>query len=310
MGYSPVRRPLASRARTWSRLKTTTRICIRGTSSFLLRLDSPLARMRVIAIDSEGRSTTFGPATFTVAVAAGAGDPFGGIGEAVDSTTMSGVVAQSDSLLMKGWVADPQDGAPLSNVKVYIDGTLAGTPTMGIARPDVAAEFGTAYTNSGYQLVYSAASLVIGAHQVTVVAVDSGGRSKTFSPVAFTVAATAGSGSPFGSIDKAVDSTTLSSTVLPSDSLEVKGWVADPTDGAALSNVKVYIDGVLAGTPTLGLARPDVAAEYHNAACLHSGYRLLYPASSLSVGAHTVTVMAVYSGGRSKILGPVSFTVQ
>ena len=61
---------------------------------------------------------------------------------------------------MAGWVADPTDGAPLSNVKVYVDGTLIGTPTLGIARPDVAAAYGkTAYTNSGYQLVYSAATL-------------------------------------------------------------------------------------------------------------------------------------------------------
>jgi sugar lactone lactonase YvrE len=264
----------------------------------------------VVAVDSLGKSTTFGPVNFSVAAAAGVGDPFGGIGAAVDNTTLSATVGQGDSLEVSGWVADPQDGAPLSNVTVYIDGTLAGTPTLGIARPDIARAYRSTYTNSGYQFLYSAASLSLATHQVTVIAVDSGGRSKTFGPVAFTVAATAGAGPPLGSIGEAVDSTTFSSTVSPSDSLEVKGWVADPTDGAPLSNVKVYIDGAFVGTPTLGLPRPEVAAAHHNSAYASSGYELLYPASSLSAGAHTVTVVAVDSGGRSKFLGPVGFTVQ
>ena len=160
-----------------------------------------------------------------------------------------------------GWVADATDGAPLSNVKVYIDGTLAGTPTLGIARPDVAAAYSNAaYTNSGYQLHYSAAGLSLGTHAVTVVAVDSGGRSTTLGPLTITVTSTPPSPPPFGSLDAAVDGVTGSTTVSQTDSLQVSGWVADVIDGAPLSNVKVYIDGNLAGTPTLGIARPDVAA--------------------------------------------------
>jgi hypothetical protein len=99
----------------------------------------------VVAIDSGGRSTTFGPATITVAagsVAAGsgaAGPPVGDLDAAVDSSTSSTTIPQSHSLLVFGWAADPVDGAPMSNVKVYIDGSLIGTPTLGLARPDVAA---------------------------------------------------------------------------------------------------------------------------------------------------------------------------
>ena len=78
----------------------------------------------------------------------------------IDSKNGSSTIPQTDSLLVAGWVADPTDGAPISNMKVYIDGTLIGTPTLGLARPDVAAAYSkTAYTNSGYQIVYSAASL-------------------------------------------------------------------------------------------------------------------------------------------------------
>ena len=44
-----------------------------------------------------------------------------------------------------------------------------------------------AYTDAGYQLLYSAASLSLGTHAVTVVAVDSGGRSTTLGPLTITV---------------------------------------------------------------------------------------------------------------------------
>jgi hypothetical protein len=137
----------------------------------------------VIAIDSQGRSTTFGPRAFTVA----APPPFGHLDSAADSVTGTSTVSLSDSVVIKGWVADKVDGAPLSNVKVYIDGNLIGTPTLGIARTDVAAADGAAYLDSGYTLSYSAAALSLGSHAVTVIAIDSGARSTTFGPLTFTV---------------------------------------------------------------------------------------------------------------------------
>ena len=91
----------------------------------------------MVAIDSGGRSTTLGPLTITVT----SGPPAGNLETAVDSTTGKPAVSKSDSLLVKGWAADPVDGSPLGNVKVYIDGTFFGTPTLGLARPDVAGYF-------------------------------------------------------------------------------------------------------------------------------------------------------------------------
>jgi hypothetical protein len=113
----------------------------------------------------------------------------------------------------------------------------------------------------------------------------------------------------FGSLDAAIDSTTGSTTIAQTDSLLVAGWVADPTDGAPLSNVKVYIDGALIGTPTLGIARPDVATAY-GSRYLDSGYKWIYPAATLSPGTHAVTVVAIDSGGRPTTLGPLTITVQ
>ena len=103
---------------------------------------------------------------------------------------------------------------------------------------------------------------------------------------------------PFGNLDSAVDSKTGSATMPQTDTLTVTGWVADQTDGAPLGNVKVYIDGNLFGTPTLGLARADVAAYYKNAAYTDCGFQLLAPATTLSIGTHAVTIIAIDSGGR------------
>jgi hypothetical protein len=264
-------------------------------------------QVKAVAVDSGGRSTTLAPLTFTVAAVAGPGPPFGGIDWAVDSLSNSATVGQSDSLKVLGWFADRQDGAPLTNVTVLLDGVSIGKPTLGIARPDVAAAYGNAYLNSGFQLLYPAASLSLGAHQVQAIAVDSAGRSTTLVPRFFMVAA--GAGTPFGNLDLAVDSVTSVATVSQSHSLKVLGWVADPIDGAPMSNVTVYIDGISIGKPTLGIARHDVAAAIKINAYLHSGFQLLYPASSLSLGAHQVTVVATDSVGQSTTFGPVTINV-
>ena len=267
----------------------------------------------VVAIDSGGQSITLGPLSITIT----AGPPVGNLEHAIDNRTSSTTVVQTDSVQVLGWVADPVDGSPMSNVKVYIDGNLASGLTLNIARPDVVAYFGKpAYAYSGYQLLYPAASLAIGTHSVTVVATDIAGRFTTFGPLSFTVSSgTGGAGvgavfPPFGNLDQAVDSSTGSATVPQTDSLLVRGWVADPADGAPLGNVKVYIDGTLAGTPTLGIARPDVAAYFSDAAYTSSGYQLLIPAASLAIGEHSVTVVAFDSGGRSTTFGSLSITVQ
>jgi N-acetylneuraminic acid mutarotase len=248
-------------------------------------------------------------ATAPGSIGTGATKPFGHLDTAVDSVTANSPIGQADSVVISGWAADLIDGAPLSNVKVYIDGNLAGTPTLGVARPDVAAAKGAAYLNSGYTLTYPVAALALGSHAATAIAIDSGGRSTTFGPLAFTVAAVAGGALPVGHIDSAVDSVTASTTVGQSDSVAIRGWAADLVDHAPLSNVTVYIDGNSVGTPTLGLARPDVAAAFSNAGYLDSGYTLIYPVAALSLGSHAVTVIAIDSGGRSTTFGPLAFTV-
>jgi hypothetical protein len=231
--------------------------------------------------------------------------PFGYLSAPVDSTTDSSSVNHSDSVLIEGWVADPSDHAPMSNVTVYIDGTSVGTPTLGIPKTAVAAKYGSADLDSGYQMLYPVASLAVGAHAVTVTAIDSCGGSTTFGPGTFTVLAQP---PPFGNLASPVDSVNGTSTVSQADSVLINGWVADPVDHAPMSNVTVYIDGTSVGTPTLGIPKTEVAAKY-GSADLDSGYQMLYPAASLAVGVHAVTVTAIDSEGASTRFGPLSFSV-
>ena len=94
--------------------------------------------------------------------------PFGLLERAVAGVTG----ATSDTLFVSGWIADPADGSPLSNVKVLLDGVSIGTPALGVARPDVAAaQNNAAYGKSGFTMVYPT-SLPAGSHSVSVVGVD------------------------------------------------------------------------------------------------------------------------------------------
>ena len=233
--------------------------------------------------------------------------PVGNLDQAIDSTTGKTTIPQNDSLFLSGWAADPLDGAPLSNVKAYIDGNLIGTPTLGGARPDVAAAYSSAYTNSGFSLTYAPSSLSIGSHNVTVVAIDSTAKSTTFGPIAINV--TTANTAPVGNLDEAVDATTASTTVHQSDNLFVSGWAADPTDGSRIPSLNVLIDGTIAGIASQGVSRPDVASATGNASYGSSGYNVSLSAAGLSLGTHSITVVAKGSNNLSTSFGPITITV-
>lgn len=121
---------------------------------------------------------------------------------------------------------------------------------------------------------------------------------------------TTSTGPPFGSLDQAVDASSHSSTVSTADNLLVTGWAADPQDGAPVSQVQILIDGTAVGNATLGFSRPDVAAALGSSTYLNSGWKFTYAASGLSVGTHTVTVVAYDSLSLSTTLGTKTITVQ
>ena len=236
------------------------------------------------------------------------GSPVGNLEEAVDSTTGSTTVSNTDTLFVGGWAADPTDGSPLTSVKILIDGAVVGTPTLGGSRPDVASYYNNpAYANSGFTFTYPAGSLTVGSHVVSAVATNGGKVSTTLGSI--TINVTVVYAAPVGNLEQAADATTGSSTVPTSDSIFVSGWIADPTDGSPLTNVKVYVDGTLTGTPTLNISRPDVASYYNNPAYANSGFNFTYAVRSLTAGSHAVTVVGINSHSVSTTLNPINITV-
>jgi hypothetical protein len=137
-------------------------------------------KVTALAYDSLDLSTTLGTRTITVATSSYY-LPFGRVDQAVDSSTHTETVSQSGNVLVTGWAADVQDGAPVGQyVQILIDGNVVGTATLGIARPDVEASYGKpAYLNSGWTFTYSAAGLSPGPHTVSAVAYDAENQSAT-----------------------------------------------------------------------------------------------------------------------------------
>jgi hypothetical protein len=63
--------------------------------------------------------------------------------------------------------------------------------------------------------------------------------------------------------------------------------------GTAISSVVVQVDGVVVGTATYGISRPDVCAAYPGRPnCPNVGYSFQLNAGALAKGAHTITVLA------------------
>jgi hypothetical protein len=254
-------------------------------------------------------STTLNTINFTVGATSTA-PPFGWVGSAVDLWTQSTTVAQSDSVFVQGWAADPQGGAPVSRVSILINGIPVGDATLGLPRPDIASTYGyPAFLDSGWTFNTPAAGLAPGTYALTAVVYDALSLSTTLNTVHFTVATTS-TGPPFGWFGSAVDGLTHSTTVSQSDNLVVTGWAVDPQDGAPVTRVAILIDGHPVGNATLGLHRPDIASTYNNPLYLNSGWTFSIPASGLLVGPHTVTVVAYDSLGLTVTFAPRVIDVQ
>jgi len=210
-----------------------------------------------------------------------------------------------------GWAIDNTSttvGTSISSVQVKVDGSVFGTATYGLSRPDVCAAFPgrPSCPNVGYSFSLDTSSLSPGSHTITVTATDSDttADSGSFS-VTVTVQTTPPTVSPTVYIDAPAAGSTVSGTVT------VVGWAIDNTSavGTAISSVQVKVDGTVVGTATYGSSRPDVCAVYPGRpGCPNVGYSSSLNTSTLSPGSHTITVIATDSDG-SPDAGSASITV-
>jgi streptogramin lyase len=240
----------------------------------------------VAATDSDG-TPDIGSATIMVTVSGP--PPSVHIDSPATSATVSGVV------IVAGWAIDNATavGTAISSVQVKVDGTVVGTATYGISRPDVCAAYPgrPGCPNVGYSYSLNTATLTGGTHTIAVVATDSDGTPDTGS-ASTTVSVSAAA--PSVNIDSPAASATVSGVVT------VAGWAIDNTTavGTAISSVQVKVDGTAVGTATYGISRPDVCAAYPGRpGCPNVGFTFQLNTASLSAGSHTVTVVATDSDG-------------
>ncbi len=220
---------------------------------------------------------------------------------------LAGAVVASGMVAISGWAVDNTSsvGTAIASVVVKVDGTIAGTATYGISRPDVCAVFPGRLNcpRVGYSYSLDTRTLSTGLHTITVSAADSDGVPDVGNA---SIAIAVSNAPPAVYIDSPTPGSVLSGVVT------VAGWAIDSSaSGTAIAGVQVNVDGVLMGTATYGGARPDVCAAYPaRPGCPNVGFTYQLNTGLLSVGPHTISVVAMDGDGNPDTGStPVSVTV-
>lgn len=239
---------------------------------------------------------------------AGGSAPMGYIDSAWSANGQQQSLPQGGLLQVQGWAVDQEDGSPIAQVVLLIDGAPSGQATLGLSRPDVANVFGNpAWTNSGWTLTVPTTNLSVGKHVATARLYDSSGNSSTTGPsIQFTITSDqpptihADGGAGAGA-----------TTVLQGGLISIGGWAADPEDGSPVAKVQVLIDGDVIGDAILGGNRPDVASVFSNPKWANSGWTFVGSVKDASIGSHTLTVAAYDSAGNrsTDYAGPIQIMV-
>jgi hypothetical protein len=131
-----------------------------------------------MSVGPSGSAQLPGTNTITISTQAGAGQEIGSLDAAGDSAG-NPTVFRGAQLFVRGWAADTVTGAPVTTVRIFVDGTSVGTATLGLTRNDVATFYGRSdYTNCGYTFQTSTSAMSTGPHTVTAIGVGPSGSAQ------------------------------------------------------------------------------------------------------------------------------------
>ncbi len=194
------------------------------------------------------------------------------------------------TVLFSGWALN--DNAAVSSVSVTIDGVPYGTANT-TSRPDVCVTYpGRAgCPNVGWTFGVDTTRLTDGPHTLGITENNANGTFYTVSS-AFTVANSATSNPLIINIDAPTNAYPIFGTQT------ISGWSTLPT--AAITSIRIAVDGVTLGNATYGLPRADVCLANASPSCPNVGWYFSgFDTQTLPNGTHFLDITATTATGQT-----------
>jgi len=182
----------------------------------------------------------------------------------------------------------------VTRVQVSVDNGTAQDATIGLARPDVAAVY-PAYeggSQSGFATNLDISKLSTGVHTITVTSTSKDGIISKNSTQIYVLPEAASNLSSMVDVDSPSNDAFIEAQ---NSLLNVTGW---SLDAFGVQKVQIYVDNIYNGDATSGIPRADVDQVYPGyMGGVNSGYTYTMNISSLSYGAHDISVRSLGNDG-------------
>ncbi len=190
-----------------------------------------------------------------------------------------------------GWSLDLNG---VKSVQVSVDNGNMQQATIGLLRQDVANIY-PQYADasiSGFTTELDISNLSTGIHTITVVSTGEDGTTATNTTQIDILPAASSNLSSMLDIDTPSDDAFIKAE---NYLFNVTGW---SLDAFGVKEVQVYVDNIYTGDATIGIPRTDVDNTYPGyTGGVNSGYNYLINISSLSYGAHDISVRSIGNDG-------------
>jgi len=207
-------------------------------------------------------------------------------------------VTQSGVVLVKGFAYDVQQ---VNRIELYVDDAFQYNVNMGLPRIDVVELYSPQYPgiqnySPGFQIGFLASRYSNGPHTVSLKAYTTDGQSIEFGRRTINIDNTLNQ-SPFGFLDIPDGAGVYNAT----SAFPVVGWATD-TDG--ISEVDIYVDGLIQQSAIYGDPRPDVSNTFPDfPASLFSGFIANIDTTRIPDGVHLLEARATDTKGMSRLIG-------